>query len=186
MALGGSVAVTRSRLVLEGSQAWTGECSPAFEDFYSDEYDAVLGFAYALSGSRFGAEDLAHDAFFAAYKNWDKVCRYDQPGAWVRRVVINLSVSSFRRRVAEARALARAALGERTALPDVEIGDPAFWGAVRALPRRQAQVVALFYLEDRPIAEIAEILGLRIGTVKSTLHDGRASLARRLREEVEE
>lgn len=186
MASGGSEAVTRSRLVLERSHGWTGESSPAFEDFYSTEYQAVLSFAYALSGSRSGAEDLAHDAFFAAYRNWDRISRYDQPGAWVRRVVINLSVSAFRRRVAEARALARAALGERTALPDVEIGDPEFWGAVRALPRRQAQAVALFYLEDRSIAEIADILGLRTGTVKSNLHDGRVSLARRLREEVEE
>ena len=186
MASGGSEAVTRSRLVLERSHGWTGESSPAFEDFYSTEYQAVLSFAYALSGSRSGAEDLAHDAFLAAYRNWDRISRYDQPGAWVRRVVINLSVSAFRRRVAEARALARAALGERTALPDVEIGDPEFWGAVRALPRRQAQAVALFYLEDRSIAEIADILGLRTGTVKSNLHDGRVSLARRLREEVEE
>ena len=171
--------------MLERPRAWTDESSPTFEDFYSKEYDAVLAFAYALSGSRTGAEDLVHDAFFAAYRNWDRIGRYDLPGAWVRRVVINLSVSAFRRRVAEAKALARAAFGERTALPDIEIGDPEFWGAVRALPRRQAQVVALFYLEDRSIAEISEILGVKPGTVKSNLHDGRVSLARRLRVEVE-
>ncbi len=172
--------------MLERSQPWTGESSHAFEEVYSDEYAAVVGLAYALSGSRSGAEDLAQEAFLAAHRNWDRISRYDQPGAWVRRVVVNLSVSAFRRRVAEARALARSALGDRMVLPDLDARDPEFWGAVRALPRRQAQVIALFYLEDRPIAEIAEILALTTGTVKRHLHDGRLTLARRLQEEVEE
>lgn len=172
--------------MLERSQSETEESSRAFEDFYSQEYAAVVGLAYALSGSRSGAEDLAQEAFLAAHKSWHRIGRYDQPGAWVRRVVANLSVSAFRRRVAEARALARAALGERTVLPDLGAGDPEFWGAVRALPRRQAQVVALFYLEDRSIAEVAEILDMTTGTVKRHLHDGRLRLARRLREEVDE
>jgi RNA polymerase sigma-70 factor, ECF subfamily len=181
------IATTRSRLVLERSQAWDREApTRAFEEFYSEEYPAVVGLAYALSGSRSGAEDLAQDAFLAAHRNWERIGRYEQPGAWVRRVVANLSVSVFRRRVAEARALAHVALGERTVLPDLAHADPEFWAAVRALPRRQAQVVALFYLEDRSVAEIAEVLALSTGTVKSHLHDARLALARRLREEVEE
>jgi RNA polymerase sigma-70 factor (ECF subfamily) len=55
-----------------------------------------------------------------------------------------------------------------------------FWDAVRSLPRRQAHVVALFYLEDRPVAEIAQILEIAQGTVKKHLFDGRQALARRL------
>jgi RNA polymerase sigma-70 factor (ECF subfamily) len=172
--------------VLERLRSETEEFSLAFEDFYAQEYAAVVGLAYALSGSRSGAEDLAQEAFLAAHKSWQRIGRYEQPGAWVRRVVANLSVSAFRRRVAEARALARAALGERTVLPDLGAGDPEFWGAVRALPRRQAQVVALFYLEDRSVAEVAEILDMTTGTVKRHLHNGRLTLARRLREEVNE
>ena len=172
--------------MLEHSQPITEEPSQAFEDFYSEEYAAVVGLAYALSGSRSGAEDLAQEAFLAAHRNWQRIGLYDQPGAWVRRVVANMSVSAFRRRAAEARALARAAMGDRTVLPDLDAGDPEFWNAVRALPRRQAQVIALFYLEDRPIADVAEILDMTPGTVKRHLHDGRRSLARRLREEVDE
>jgi RNA polymerase sigma-70 factor (ECF subfamily) len=175
---------TRSRLVLEQSQPATEGSPRAFEDFYAQEYAAVVGLAYALSGSRSGAEDLAQEAFFAAHRNWDRIGGYDQPGAWVRRVVANMSVSAFRRRAAEARALGRAALGEHTVLPDLGAGDPDFWNAVRALPRRQAQVIALFYLEDRPIAEIAEILDMTPGTVKRHLYDGRRGLAQRLREEA--
>jgi RNA polymerase sigma-70 factor (ECF subfamily) len=172
--------------VLERSHAWTRRPTPSFEDFYTEEYSAIVALAYVLSGSRSGAEDLAQEAFLAAHRSWPRIAGYDQPGAWVRRVVVNLSVSAFRRRVAEARALARAAIGERTVLPDLGGPDDEFWAAVRALPRLQAQVVTLFYLEDRPIAEIAEVLGLRTGTVKGHLHDARLSLARRLREEVDE
>ncbi len=157
-----------------------------FEDFYRREYTPVVGLAYALSGSRSGAEDLAQEAFFAAHRNWERIAGYEHPGAWVRRVVANMSVSAFRRRATEAKAMARAAFGERTELPDLGSGDPEFWRAVRELPRRQAQVVALFYLEDRSIAEVGEILDLTTGTVKKHLHDGRLTLARRLQEEVEE
>jgi RNA polymerase sigma-70 factor (ECF subfamily) len=180
----GVVTIARSRLVLERSHPVSEEPALAFEDFYSEEYAAVVGLAYALSGSRSGAEDLAQEAFLAAHRNWQQIGRYDQPGAWVRRVVANLSVSAVRRRVSEAKALARvAAFGERKVVPDFAAGDPEFWAAVRALPRRQAQVVALFYLEDRAIAEVATILDMSPGTVKRHLHNGRRMLARRLQEE---
>ena len=169
--------------MLERSQPVSEEPAQVFEDFYSEEYAAVVGLAYALSGSRSGAEDLAQEAFLAAHRDWQRIGRYDRPGAWVRRVVVNLSVSAVRRRVAEAKALARvAAFGERTMVPDLAAGDPEFWTAVRALPRRQAQVVALFYLEDRAIADVAAILDMSPGTVKRHLHDGRRTLARRLQE----
>jgi RNA polymerase sigma-70 factor, ECF subfamily len=162
------------------------ETSPeSFESFYLREYLPVVGLAYALSGSRWGAEDLAQEAFFVAHREWDRISTYDRPGAWVRRVVANLSVSAFRRRIAEAKALTRIAPGQAEAVPDLAAGDPEFWAAVRALPRRQAQVVALHYLEDRSIAEVAEILDVTPGTVKRHLHDGRLSLARRLALEAE-
>lgn len=155
-----------------------------FEAFYTREYRAVVGLAYALSGNRSIAEDLAQEAFLAAYRNWGRIGGYEQPGAWVRRVVANLSVSAFRRRIAEAKALVR--LGAREPLVELQSEDLEFWRAVRSLPRRQAQVVALHYLEDRPIAEIAEILEMAPGTVKKHLFDGRRALANRLRLEEDE
>jgi DNA-directed RNA polymerase specialized sigma24 family protein len=103
--------------VLEPLEAAVEGSSPSFEDFYVREYPAVVGLAYALSGSRWGAEDLAQEAFLAAHRQWDRIGSYDQPGAWVRRVVANLSVSSFRRRAAEAKALARFALTQAPPLP---------------------------------------------------------------------
>ena len=58
--------------------------------------------------------------------------------------------------------------------------DQEFWAVVRSLPRRQAAAVALHYLEDRPVAEVATILGCAEGTAKAHLHKGRANLARLL------
>ncbi len=157
------------------------ESSETFEELYVREFGAIIALAYALSGSRTAAEDLAQEAFLAAHRNWETVADLDAPGAWVRRGVANLSVSVFRRRVAETKALTRVAIGHQQVIPELTADDAEFWRAVRSLPRRQAQVIALHYLEDRPVAEIAEILGTADGTVKKHLHDGRQALARRLR-----
>ena len=151
-----------------------------FEDFYRKEYASVVGLAFALSGSRWIAEELAQEAFIAAHRSWARIAGYDQPGAWVRRVVTNLSTSAIRRRIVEAKALARLTLGERQRAPERAAGDVEFWEAVRSLPRRQSQVVALYYLEDLSVSGVAEVLAMAPGTVKKHLHDGRRALARRL------
>ena len=151
----------------------------SFEQFYERELRSVIGLAYALSGSRAAAEDLAQDAFVAAHKHWGKISQYDKPEAWVRRVVANLSVSRFRKSVSEAKALARLNRNDHV-LPELPAEADEFWSAVRALPKRQAQAIALHYLEDRPIVEIAEILQCSPNTVKVHLHKGRSGLADRL------
>ena len=151
---------------------------PDFESFYRSEYRQVVGLAYVLSGSRIVAEDITQDAFLAAHKAWDRVGSYDKPEAWVRRVVANLSVSFFRTKTREAKALARLRPSEAY-LPRLPEPDDKFWKAVRALPTRQAQAIALHYVEDRSVADIAEILECSESTVKVHLHKGRAKLARR-------
>ncbi len=148
---------------------------PPFEAFYRAEYRKVVGLAYALSGSRLAAEDLAQEGFIAAHKRWDQIGRYDQPSAWVRRVVANLAVSRFRRLAREAKVVTR--LRRHEALPALEPEDDEFWGAVRALPTRQAQAIALFYLEDLPISQIAHILECSEATVRVHLHKGRTRLS---------
>jgi RNA polymerase sigma factor (sigma-70 family) len=143
-----------------------------FDAFWRREHLRIVAFAYALTGSRSAAEDLAQDALAAAAASWSKL---ENPAAWVRRVVANRAVSRWRRQGREAKALSR--LGRQRdsyALPEE---DASFWDAVRRLPRRQAQVVALYYLDDLPVAEIAQTLGIAPGTVKATLHHARAALA---------
>lgn len=158
----------------------------SFESFYQREFRSVVGLAFALSGSRLGAEDLAQEAFIKAHERWDDISGYDKPGAWVRRVVSNLAVSGFRRKSAERKAMARLA-GQRPAgIGEMEPEDEQFWQMVRELPKRQAQATALFYIEDRSVADIAEILECSPATAKVHLHRGRQSLASKLVLEVTE
>jgi RNA polymerase sigma-70 factor (ECF subfamily) len=151
-----------------------------FDAFYQREFRRVVSLAYALSGSRWAAEDLAQEAFLTAHRQWDRISRYDAPGAWVRRVVSNMSVSFYRKRASEARALTRVAFQRQEPLGELAAADDDFWKHVRALPKRQAQAIALHYLEDRPVAEVADVLGCSVSTAKVHLHKGRRALAKRL------
>jgi RNA polymerase sigma-70 factor (ECF subfamily) len=160
----------------DGDLAFT----PSFEAFYRREFPVLVDLAYATSGSRLAAEDLVQEAMIAASRNWQRISRLDRPGAWVRRVVLNLSTSLYRRRLAEVRALARLAWlrGEPPALLDAESTD--FWKALRCLPKRQVQAVALHYLDGYSIKEMAEVMGCAENTVKVHLHRARRALSAEL------
>jgi len=157
-----------------------------FDRFYAREFRSVVGLAYALSGSQSGAEDLAQEAFIAAHKKWDQIGAYDKPEAWVRRVVSNMSVSRFRRRANEVKAMTKLAglRSDDAGVDELPAEADHFWAQVRRLPKRQAQAVALHYLEDLPIADIADILDGSPNTVKVHLHKGRRALATRLKVEL--
>ncbi len=151
-----------------------------FGDFYRREAKKVGSLAYVLSGSRTLAEELTQEAFLAAYRRWDEISGYDRPDAWVRRVVANLAASRIRRYRIELRVMARLVRERRAVSELFPEAEAMFWSAVRTLPRRQAQVVALYYLEDRSVADIANTLGCAEGTVKAHLHQARLTLALRL------
>jgi RNA polymerase sigma factor (sigma-70 family) len=149
----------------------------SFESFYRREFRPMVALAFALSGSRLASEDLAQEAMMVAHRRWAEVARLERPDAWVRRVVSNMAVSAYRKRASEARALARLAGRRQEVLPPMEPADDEFWKAVRALPTRQAQALALHYLEDLPVAEIAEVLDCSPSTAKVHLFRGRKNLA---------
>jgi RNA polymerase sigma factor (sigma-70 family) len=152
----------------------------SFDAFYSREFPRMVDLAYALSGSRIACEDLAQEAMLAAHAAWDRVGVLDRPGAWVRRVVINKAASLYQRRGAEFRALTRLAPLRGGSFIRVDSETEHVWNEVRKLPRRQAQVVALFYLDQLTVSEIAHVLEVAEGTVKAHLHQARTSLAPRL------
>ena len=161
-------------------RAEAGSESLSFDDFYRSEHRQVLGLAFVLTGNQWVAEDTAQDAFTAAFRNWRSIVAYDSPGAWVRRVTCNRAASVLRRRVREAKALMRLAGRTQTSI-ELDEGDEAFWHAVRRLPPRQAQAVALYYLEDYSVREIAEVLDCSEGSVKTHLSRAREAVARQLR-----
>lgn len=166
------------------------ELSPAtqraFPDWYRSEYHHVVALVYVLSGSRWAAEELTQDAFIEAHRKWATIGAYDDPGAWVRKVAVNKARSWGRRRGAEARAYAKHALRERELPGELPEASDGFWAAVRSLPDRQAQIVVLHYLDDRPVDQIGELLGISSGTVKTQLHRARTTLATRLRVDLED
>jgi RNA polymerase sigma-70 factor (ECF subfamily) len=161
----------------ERQQPYTPE---DFGGFYRREYPAVVALAYALCGRPGVAEELAQEAFLTAHQQWDEVARYQFPGAFVRRVAINAAASHHRRVAAEAKALGRLIAGARPATAVLEGDTAACWRVVRDLPPRQAQAIALFYLEDRSTEEIAEVMDCAEATVRVHLHRARTTLARRL------
>jgi RNA polymerase sigma-70 factor (ECF subfamily) len=155
----------------------------SFDEFMREEYGRALAFARAVTHGWSEADDLCQEAFLAAYRRWREVGRYERPDAFLRRVIANRSVSGLRRRASERAALQRIAAGRSI---DTDGSDPAFWAAVGRLPARQRHVVALHYLEDRSVADIAVVLDIAEGTVKAHLHAARQSLAQLLGAEHEE
>ena len=151
----------------------------SFDGFARRERRPLVEFAWSLTGDVGVAEDLAQEALEAAWQAWDRVGGYDKPGAWARRVVANRAAGHTRRAGRERRALGRLA-GRRAVAVELEPADDAVWAAIRRLPARQAQVVALHYLEDLSVAEIAAVLECAAGTVKVHLHRGRLALAQEL------
>lgn len=152
-----------------------------FDAFYRREIRRLVGLAYALSGSRLAADDIAQEAMLAAYKKWDEVGRLDSPAGWVRRVVTNQAASAVRRRVSEAKGLARLAARQTLSdLPEMPAESEWIWREVRRLPKRQMQVIALRYYDQLSLTEIAEVLGCSKETTNTHLRRARQTLDRRL------
>ena len=149
----------------------------SFDDFYLAQFPRLVPLARALCGPGI-ADDIAQEAMLAAYRNWRRVSQMAAPEAWVRRTCANLAVSAFRRRISEVKAMVR--LGRTLDHPALSPDDEAFWSAVRALPKRQAQTAALRYLYELSVAEIAETLDISEGSVKQHLSRARTVLVRQL------
>ncbi len=180
-------SVTADRSTPRPSASWPGAAAAPglFEHLYLVERGGLLGLGLALTGRLDVAEDLVQETFMRAHRHWDHVAVLDRPGAWLRRVLINLATSRGRRLVVEARGLAL--MGHRReGQQELPEDSSDFWRLVRGLPRRQSQVVALYYFEDRSTASVAEILGVAEGTVRALLAQARATLAHRLSLDNEE
>lgn len=152
--------------------------SGRFDELYEREYPGLLGVATALSGRVADAEDLVHDTMVTAFIRWPKVSRLERPGGWCHRVLINRCRSWWRRRKTETSYMARQPMVEASA--ELSESTMEFWSLVRTLPSRQRTVVALYYAADLPTPDVAAILGLPEGTVRSDLSRARALLAPQL------
>ena len=142
----------------------------SFEELYRREYPALVAVATALAGTPADGEDVVQDTMVKALMHWGKVRRLERPGAWCHRVLLNACRSRWRRRRTEARFLACRDPGPLVA----------FWAAVQRLPERPRLAVALYYAGDRSVAEVASILDVPEGTVRSDLSRARMALTNEL------
>jgi len=150
-----------------------------FGAFFISSYGRLYALGVLLSGDRGQAEELAQDALVRTYRRWALVGQPDDPASFARRVLINRHRSLLRRGVVEARQLLRL---RPDAQPVADQPEDAMvmWTAVRQLPPRQRAVIVLRYYEDLSEAEVARLLGLPLGTVKSLGRRGLGRLRQRL------
>ena len=146
----------------------------AFEQFFLAEHPKLVALGLGWIGDREAARDLAQEALTRAFLQWSMVGRLDLPGAWVRRVMINLLIDHRRQHERERRAVVR--LDRTAAAAGPEPTTRAWWDAVRSLPDRERAAVTLHYLEDLSVAEVAGILEVQRGTVKASLSHAREKL----------
>ena len=140
-----------------------------------------------VTGNRPAAEDAVQNALAEAWVRTQRGKPIDNLTAWVWRAASNRAVSGVRRILAERRASNRLEERDRTHRPaSTEAETVDIDRAVRRLPLRQRQVVVLKYFLSMRVDEMASVLGISEGSVKTSLHRGRGALARMLGEAVEE
>jgi RNA polymerase sigma-70 factor (sigma-E family) len=138
-----------------------------FTAYMSARQTALYRTAYLLAGDHATAEDLLQNAFAKLYLSWDKVRDQGALDGYVRRIMVNEN-NSLWRRAWKRREHATEVLPETGAVDTYDDGTGgALWSYVQTLPPKQRSVIVLRYYEQLSEAEIAEVLGISVGTVKS-------------------
>ena len=140
-----------------------------FRTYVVGRSPALLRTAYLLTGSRADAEDLLQTALAKTYLSWDRIRDREALDGYVRRVMVNTQTSWWRRRKVDEQPVdvLPERGGGRDDAADRDLHD-ALWTALAELPTRQRAMVVLRYYEDLSEAETARVMGVSVGTVKST------------------
>jgi RNA polymerase sigma-70 factor (sigma-E family) len=151
-----------------------------FEQFVTGSSDALLRTAYLVVWDPAEAEDLVQECLLAVARRWPRVRGMDHPHAYARRILINLALDGATRRTRRRDELAANGSGAADEFADESSARRLHAVGVRAelvealgtLPPRQRAVLVLRYFEDLSEAQVAELLGCSLGTVKSTASRG--------------
>lgn|SRR5699024_6079348 len=146
-----------------------------FDEFYRATAQRVVHLVYASTGDLELARDSTQEAYARAWQRWARVRDSDEPLAWVRTVARRIAISTWRKDTNRARVLERTGPTSEPAAP----GDDRMTvvAALRRLGPEVRETIALHYLADLSIDEIARQTGSPPGTVKARLHRGRHQLA---------
>jgi RNA polymerase sigma factor (sigma-70 family) len=145
-----------------------------FEELYAVEFGAVFRAAYLLCGDRSVAEDATQEAFARALERWRRLRDRSWTGGWVMVTALNVTRRAMRRRRPDPTPAAW------TGGPQDPDRDVDLWRAVRTLPPRQQEAVALRYVGDLPVADVAAAMQCSQGAVKSHLARARKALREQL------
>lgn len=151
-----------------------------FTAYVRERRASLYAAAYHLTGDRYEAEDLLQSALFSTYRAWHRISDKAAVGGYLRRTMTNLHISAWRRRkLAEypTEELPESA-GDQDAMRGTELRT-VLWQALARLPETQRTMLVLRYYEGRTDPEIADILRISVGTVKSSIWRS----LRRLRED---
>ncbi|MGW7286052.1 SigE family RNA polymerase sigma factor [Streptomyces sp. NPDC054847] len=177
-------APTRESGAAYGEPKPAGErtsCSEVeFTAYVQERRASLYATAYHLTGDRFEAEDLLQSALFSTYRAWERISDKAAVGGYLRRTMTNLHISAWRRRKLNeypTEELPETA-GDTDAMRGTELR-AVLWQALARLPELQRTMLVLRYYEGRTDPEIAEILDISVGTVKSSIWRS----LRRLRED---
>lgn len=154
-----------------------GRRTEAFEALLAAYQDKVFRLSYSMLGDRAQAEDAAQESFLRIWKSLDRYRGESALGTWIFSIARNVCLTSISKR-------ARSAPMDDAGRPKPDPPDrqPDIVRLVGRLPENYRQVVMLFYMEDRSYEEVARLLDLPVGTVKTHLHRARQQLATMVKE----
>ena len=159
----------------------TSPSRQGFEEWVTASAPRHKRLAYLLTGDLDEAEDLLQSAYAKVLPKWTRVAAYDSPDAYVRRVMVNLRTSRWRRlRDREWSTESVPETGRARDLSSLVVESDVLLGALRRLPARQRAAVVLRHWCDLSEAETASVMGCSPGTVKSTTSRGLAALRHHL------
>jgi len=175
--------------VTRRARGW--DADEALEQLYAAHWRSLVRLAVLLVRDQETAEELVQDSFIAVHGRWGQLRDPDRTLAYLRQTVVNRARSALRRRTVADRYVATqrsGALPDPTGshLPEDHARRDLVLSALRALPDRQREVIALRYYLDLSEAQIADTLGISRGAVKSHASRGVAALREQLAEVWEE
>ncbi|MEV0154406.1 SigE family RNA polymerase sigma factor [Micromonospora sp. NPDC050686] len=148
--------------------------APSFDEFYRSTARRMLRYGYAVVGDHAEVQDLVQEAFARAWRHWGKLSTHPAPEAWLRVVVARLAADRWRRLRGWRVVLSRTGPPDSVSPPGED--SVLLVAALRQVPLNQRQALALHYLYDMPVEDIAGEMRVPVGTVKSWLSRGRARL----------
>lgn len=171
---------------MTGTIAWEGagvtDADDALAALYSAHYRSLVRLAALLLDDAASCEDVVQEAFVRVHRSWRRIDDQNNALAYLRQTVVNLSRSALRRRLVAQRHAPRP---ERNVTEDAAyatVERDALVRALRTLPRREREALALRFLADLSEAQTASAMGCAVGSVKGYTSRGLARLGARLKE----